>query len=233
MSQDPTRPDIAPSSGGALETYEQAWLRRRGMRCEVDFTMMYVGHDAFARDLERLVSAAERGNILGLEARATWATFVEMLSLHHRVEDAALWPPLRAATRSPDDHALLDAMEAEHAGIDPRIEAIDKALAQAAADDLIGHLQQLQQHLHAHMLHEEDQALPLLERTLGAAGWAAFGAEAQKQGGIRSAATLLPWSLEGASPEVTSSVLSLIPLPARVIYHRRWARRYARSTRLH
>ncbi len=216
-----------------FETYEQAWERRRSLRGEVDFLMMYVGHDAFARDLDRLLTAAERGTIRGPEARATWTTFAEMLHLHHSVEDAALWPRLRAAVHSTNEQDLLDAMQAEHAGIDPRIEAIDDVFGNGTVDTLVDRLRALRRELRAHMLHEENEALPLLERTLGAEGWDAFATEAHKQGGMSAAATMLPWSLDGASPEATGAVLTLVPLPARVIYRRRLARKYARSVRLH
>ena len=70
------------------------------------------------------------------------------------------------------------------------------------------------------MLHEETEALPLLERTLGADGWAAFGKAARKLGGMHGAATMLPWSLSAASDEATTSVLGVLPAPARLIY--RW-----------
>ena len=41
-----------------IETRAEAWERRAGLRGAVDFTMMYVGHDAFCRDLDRLTAAA-------------------------------------------------------------------------------------------------------------------------------------------------------------------------------
>lgn len=216
-----------------FETYEQAWRRRRSLRGEVDFTTMYVAHDAFARDLERLLAAAQGGAVLGSEARATWATFADMLHLHHAVEDAALWPRLRAAVHATSDRELLDAMEAEHAGIDPQMAAIKEAFGSGGIDALVEHLRALRDELRAHMLHEENEALPLLERTLGAEGWAAFGTEAHHRGGMRAAATVLPWSLDGASPEATSAVLTSMPLAARAIYRRFLAPKYARSARLH
>jgi hypothetical protein len=215
-----------------LETYEQAWQRREALRDQVDFTMMYVGHDAFARDLDRLV-AADQGRLDTPEARATWTTFAEMLHVHHSAEDASLWPPLRAAVTAKQDLDLLDAMEAEHAGIDPRLEAVGRGFEDGDLGQVADNVSQLRTELRAHMLHEENEALPLLERTLGAEGWAAFGAAARKQGGMKVAATMLPWSLDGASPERVTAILALMPMPARLIYSWRWAPAYARSARLH
>jgi hypothetical protein len=215
------------------ETYEQAWKRREKLRGEVDFTMMYVGHDAFARDLDRLLTARDEASLGAPEARATWSTFAQMLHFHHGVEDAALWPRLRENVSAVEDRDLLDAMEAEHAGIDPRLEAVDHGFATHDLDVVAENLGQLRRELRDHMLHEENDALPLLERTLGEEGWAAFGAQAQQQGGMRAAATMLPWSLDGAAPEKASAILRMVPTPARLIYRRMWAPRYAKSVRLH
>jgi hemerythrin-like domain-containing protein len=216
-----------------LESYQQAWERREALRGDVDFTMMYVGHDAFARDLERLLTAVDQGTLDTPEARATWATFAEMLHLHHSIEDASLWPPLRAAVTAQEDQDLLDAMEAEHAGIDPRLEAIQNGFEIGDLDAVAENLLQLRTALRAHMVHEENEALPLLERTLGAEGWAAFGAAARKQGGMKAAATMLPWSLDGASPERAGALLALMPMPARLIYRWKWTPAYAKGARLH
>jgi hypothetical protein len=56
--------------------------------------------------------------------------FKRILHIHHSAEDEALWPAMRQSPADrPDDLALLDAREAEHAAIDPLIETIETALA--------------------------------------------------------------------------------------------------------
>jgi hypothetical protein len=54
----------------------------------------------------------------------------------------ALWPTMRQALADrPDELALLDAMEAEHAAIDPMLNAIDATLADRnSAPDVLGGL---------------------------------------------------------------------------------------------
>src|SRR4051794_19356391 len=92
----------------------------------IDFTMMYVTHDAFRRDLARLVGAADDGQVNRAGVRAGWENFKKQLHLHHTVEDEHLWPVLRAAVASdPDQLELLDQMEREHAAIDPLLDATD------------------------------------------------------------------------------------------------------------
>ena len=197
---------------------------------QVDFTMMYVAHDAFGRDLRRFASAAAQHRAETPGALATWAMFKKQLHVHHSAEDASLWPKLRAAVSAPEDVAVLDAMQAEHAQIDPRLESVDVALANHDGIGLIDGIHALAEGLADHMRHEEDAALPLVERHLGRDGWNAFGAEVRRAaGGIRAGAQYLPWVLDEASDATTAKVLRLLPPPVRVLYRRVWAPKYRRS----
>ncbi len=214
-------------------THTDAWRERTPLDGEVDFTMMYVAHDAFARDLGRLAAASERGQAQTPQAFATWGMFKKQLHVHHTAEDTSLWPRLRAAVFAPEDVAVLDAMDAEHAAIDPQLERVDAAMADYDAAGLTAGLAALAAGLTAHMRHEEDAALPLVDTHLGRSGWAAFGRDVRKAGGgIRGGAQYLPWVLDGASDEMTAKVLAVLPPPARVLYRRVWAPRYQRERTL-
>ena len=103
--------------------------RRRPLQGKVDFTLMYAVHDAFHRDLRCLTAAVEAGRTADPAVRAGWATFKNQLHVHHTAEDASLWPPLRQQVTRPDETAALDAMEAEHARIDPLLSQVDASLA--------------------------------------------------------------------------------------------------------
>jgi len=219
-------------NGPQTETPAEAWSRRATHAGEVDFTMMYVAHDAFNRDLARLLAAAHAGQGFSPAALATWQLFSHQLHTHHTTEDTALWPRLRAAIEAEEERALLAQMEAEHADIDPRLERIEAALADRLGDQLVTELENLAAGLAAHMRHEEDTALPLVERRLGAAGWKAFGDEIRDQsGGIKGGALYLPWVLDGATEQLTGRVLKLLPPPARLLY-RGWERKYRNAGRL-
>ena len=214
------------------ETPGQAWSRRATHAGEVDFTMMYIAHDAFNRDLVRLLVAARAGQGFSPAALATWQLFSRQLHTHHTAEDTALWPRLRAAVEDEQERSLLDAMEAEHGELDPRLERIDATLAVRFTDGLVTELEGLAHGLAAHMRHEEDAALPLVERRIGAAGWNAFGKEIRDQnGGIKGGALYLPWVLDGATDDVKRRVLKLLPPPARLLY-RGWERKYRNAGRL-
>jgi hypothetical protein len=99
--------------------------RRRPLQGKVDFTLMYAVHDAFHRDLRYLATAVEADQTADPAVRAGWATFKNQLHVHHTAEDTSLWPPLRQKVTRPGETAVLDAMEAEHARIDPLLAQVD------------------------------------------------------------------------------------------------------------
>ncbi len=215
------------------ETHADAWKRRASLTGSVDFTMMYVAHDAFNRDLRRLIAASERGEGLSSAAIATWRSFSKQLHTHHNAEDAALWPRLYRAVTDPDEIQVLEDMEAEHGSLDPRLALIDAAIESGDATALATELKALAQGLSEHMIHEEQAALPLLELRTGREGWDSFTQEIRaQQGGLKGAAEYLPWVLDGATPETRTRVLGLLPPPARVLYRRFWEKKYRSSGRL-
>jgi iron-sulfur cluster repair protein YtfE (RIC family) len=214
------------------ETPVQASNRRARLSGSVDFTMMYVAHDAFNRDVARLIDATKQGRGFTPAAVATWKSFSSQLHTHHTAEDAALWPRLYQVVNA-DEVGILENMEAEHATIDPRVERIDAAIADGRSAGLLAELEALGAELSQHMRHEEETALPLLERRLGAAGWEAFTTEIrQRVGGIKGGARYLPWVLDGAVPAVKTKVLKTLPPPARLLYGAFWERRYRKSQQL-
>ena len=215
------------------ETRAEAWKRRAALAGQVDFTLMYIAHDAFNRDMARLIIAADAGRGLSPAAVTTWRRFSRQLHIHHAAEDSALWPRLAAAATAESERLIIGQMEAEHATLDPRVEQIDAALAGNNGMALASELKTLGTGLAAHMIHEETDALPLLERRLGTAGWDAFAAEVRaQQGGIKGAAEYLPWVLEGTTGEVEATVVRMLPLPARLLYRRVWEPKYRTSQRL-
>ena len=205
--------------------------RRRPLQGKVDFTLMYAVHDAFHRDLRYLIAAVEAGQTADPAVRTGWATFKNQLHVHHTAEDTSLWPPLRQKVTRPDQMAVLDAMEAEHARIDPLLAQVDTSLAAPGRAGLADNAAALAQTLAAHMTHEEDQALPLVEAHLGPAGWAGFRKATGKIQGLRGGAEFFPWMLDGASADTSKRVLRTLPPPARLLYRAVWRPRYARTLR--
>lgn len=197
-----------------------------------DMTMMYVFHDALRRDLHhiaRVTAHIDDDPKHILRTAAGWEMFKSYLHVHHTTEDELLWPPLRKSLQGNSNAtALLDAMEAEHAAIDPLLAAIDTALADRdCGPAVLGELTDaLASALRGHLNHEEKEGLPLVDATITAQQWQAFSAGGAKQlsGDV---SRLMPWMLEGAAPELTASMLDLLPPPVLQAYRDQWQPAYA------
>lgn len=194
----------------------------------IDFTLMYATHDAFRRDLDRFVATSATDG--GTPDSAAWENFKRQLHVHHTVEDTALWPRLQQAVAGrPRDVELVEQMEAEHARLDPVLDAVDEAIARRSAV-LADRMQELCAVLGAHMKHEEDAALPLIQEVLTAKDWGAFrGAMARRQG-PRGAAAYVPWLVDGAQPADRRTYLAVFPAPVRLLNRLFWEPGYRRRT---
>jgi iron-sulfur cluster repair protein YtfE (RIC family) len=195
----------------------------------IDFTVMYATHRAFRRDLRRLAAAVADGRAAAPEVRAGWDNFNHQLHNHHSVEDAALWPQVaEKVTSRPDDQRLLEEMEAEHAELGPRLDAVDAAL-KAASPDLAAHVDELSTVMDHHFKHEEDSALPLIQDVLVPAEWKKFGLANASALGVKGVAVYIPWVLDGASPEEQREFLGAFPPPVKVANKLLWQRQYAKK----
>ncbi|MDP9819250.1 hemerythrin domain-containing protein [Spirilliplanes yamanashiensis] len=171
-----------------------------------DLTTMYAMHHAFRRDLAAFAGAAQRtpaaDTATWVALRERWARFSTYLHHHHTIEDAHLWPLLLARVDAAD-RAVLAAMAAEHGEIDPLLDACAAGIATLAAgpdeDARAGleiRLVAARQRLGEHLAHEERDALPLIQRHLGAAEWVAFEERsARGQFSLRETLGVLPWVL--------------------------------------
>ena len=184
---------------------------------KLDMTMMLLFHHALRRDLELVATMTDRTE--------GWDRFAKLLHLHHSAEDEALWPVLRTSLAGqPENLALIDEMEAQHAALGPLLDAIEGSLdGGAPAPRARAELGTL---LTEHLADEEARALPLIDRTLGEEEWMQFGQA--------SAATIapdmpivVPWMLDGADDDCAKRVLGLLPEPAQQTYWNEWQPAYA------
>jgi hemerythrin-like domain-containing protein len=198
----------------------------------VDVTAMYLMHHAFRRDLRDFAHAV---STTALPARDTWVAlrdrwdrFAEVLHKHHTAEDDGLWPLLRArAVEAGDDSAVatLDAMAAEHAGIDPLLEAIRDGFAalvddpaDAARAGLGYRLSTAIQLLGAHLAHEERDAMALAQVHLSQEDW-----HRVEKDHFRAAYRpkdlpfVLAWTLKGLPPAGRRRAQAIGGLPMRIL----------------
>ncbi|MGW4340487.1 hemerythrin domain-containing protein [Rhodococcus koreensis] len=208
------------------------------MMSDTDIEIMGIVHDAFRRDAARLARAAQR---YGSEDPAThaallvgWHGFRHGLHHHHTIEDTYIWPLMRRKLAgNPDAVAVLDAMEAEHALLDPAL-----AQVQTAFDDpdhgherLADRVDHLLGVLHSHLAHEEREAVPLIRETITAKEWQRISKDAMHDLTYREKADAAPYLLEGASEERVRVLLDMLPPPLRLMYRHRWNPRYLRVRR--
>jgi hypothetical protein len=197
-----------------------------------DMTYMYAFHNALRREVDRIARVTARPDDDPkhlLRTAVGWEMFKSYLHVHHSTEDDMLWPPMRKALAADSDGlALLDAMEAEHAAIDPLLAAIDTTLADRdSGPRRLGELTDaMATALRDHLDHEEAEGLALIDATITPEQWLAFGVEGGKRIGD-DARRFLPWVLEGATPGTAATVLGPLPPPLQQAYRDEWQPAYA------
>lgn len=226
---------------------------------DADLAIMLAAHDAFRRDLARLVRAAAAAGLADPARRqsvaAGWELFKRELHLHHTAEDEIIWPVLRPRLAHSDSAlSVLDAMEEEHERIDPLLAAVDAACAARAGDGAVGRpgavglvggtdddwpgedrlagvIDVLASTLTEHLAHEERDGLPLIGVALTTAEWRGVGFKIARRNGLAEGGEMLAWILDGAGPEDAAAALGTLPPPLRVLYRAVWKRRFEKTPR--
>lgn len=194
----------------------------------IDLTTMFVMHHAFRRDLAAFATAAattpveDRRTWVALAER--WALFAAILHHHHHGEDAGLWP-LLAERSDAAGREVLAAMEAEHAEIDPLLEASAagfERLARTADEDvraaLAVRLAAARESLGRHLEHEETEALAIAQAVMTEEEWVHMEMEHFRRSmSPRMLLKVVPWAAYGAPREQREEVLSRSGLANRVI----------------
>jgi len=199
---------------------------------DADLTIMLAAHDAFRRDLTRLVRTAAAADLSDPARRrsveAGWELFKHQLHLHHTAEDEIIWPALRPRLAH-SEHALsvLDAMEDEHELIDPLLAAVDAGFAQRD-DSLADVIDALVSSLTGHLAHEERDGLPLIGVALTAAEWRRVGFKIARRNGLSEGGEMFAWILDGADGD---AALRTLPPPLRLLYKGVWKPRFNKTPR--
>jgi Hemerythrin HHE cation binding domain len=177
----------------------------------LDLNGMYLAHHAFRRDLRRFAAAARNTPLAEAEVwralAVRWEQFSGILHHHHTTEDDVLWPQLLVqvdAAGDADGRATLEAMEAEHALIDPLLAACAEGFAAmaeapdaATRDRLAEVTAAARDTLSDHMGHEERAALPIVQSLLSAEGWERVEKAAGDGKSARELLFLVPWVADG------------------------------------
>jgi hypothetical protein len=211
----------------------------------IDMQVMYLMHRGFRRDLERFTVAAQRTPVSDRETwqllGGRWAVFAEVLHHHHSGEDAGLWPWLLDHA-APEDVATLEAMEAEHAEIDPLLQACTDGFAQlgsGAGDDvraaLAVRLAATRDSLGRHLAHEETDAIAIIQRLMTPEEWERLDEDFFKEELTpRLIVKLVPWAAYGITGEVRDRIFAQTGFGFKLVWlltRRRFAHREERAFR--
>jgi len=203
------------------------------------FTIVYLIHEAFRRDLARLSGALRVPRMSPPRARALqarWEYVDQQLHHHHSVEDDSLWPLVRPKLQGRNEQlAVLDEMEADHRKLLPEGRAVSDEFESFAArpEDAAGtaladHLDALTALLGEHLDSEESRCFPVIDEALTPEEFEAFGKATAKAVGMRGSAGFFPWIFDSSDPVERAAVLSMPPPPVRLLCRYVWEPRYER-----
>jgi hemerythrin-like domain-containing protein len=203
------------------------------------FTIVFLIHEAFRRDIRRLSGALRSSGVTDQKAKQLaghWSFIDEQLHHHHEVEDASLWPLVRPKIAGREsDLAVLREMEAQHVTLLPNTEAVGKGLASyadgpndQAGAALADELDRLDLQLASHLDDEEQRCFPVVDEALSIEEFQSFGKATAKAVGMRGSAKFFPWIFDGADPVERAAVLTMPPPPVRVLCRYVWEPRYTR-----
>jgi hemerythrin-like domain-containing protein len=204
------------------------------------FTIVYLIHEAFRRDVRRLSSAVRETDVDPVRAsrlRSHWEFVDEQLHHHHTVEDDSLWPLVRPKLAGRTEPlAVLDEMEAEHLDLQPHSRAVDEAMAAFVSGPTASQGTQLADRLDAfgdrlanHLDSEEVRCFPVIDEALSADEFESFGKATAKAVGMRGSARFFPWIFDSADPVERTAVLQMPPPPVRLLCKYAWEPRYERQ----
>lgn len=207
----------------------------------IDLAPMYLMHRAFRRDTAAFAAAvptvdpADRRRWRLLSRR--FVLFAGIIHKHHSGEDRAMWPLL--AERGADAE-VLDALEADHAGIDPLLTSVRDDLTALAAgtagpatrDRLAATTARLDEALQAHLAREEREGMALVQRYLTPEDWTRLDREVfQADYTAREVPAVAGWVAAGLPEEALRRMPDAGPVLLAVarFMGRRAARRDARA----
>jgi hemerythrin-like domain-containing protein len=204
------------------------------------FTIVYLIHEAFRRDIRRLGSAVRGTGMDPVRAsrlRSHWGFLDEQLHHHHTVEDDSLWPLVRPKLAGRQESlSVLDEMEADHLALQPHSRAVDEAMAAFASGptaplgtELADRLDVFGDRLSTHLDAEEVRCFPVIDEALSADEFDSFGKATAKAVGMRGSARFFPWIFDSAHPAERTAVLQMPPPPVRLLCKYAWEPRYERQ----
>ncbi|MFA1551816.1 nitroreductase/quinone reductase family protein [Actinomadura chokoriensis] len=124
--------------------------------------MLVAVHDAFRRELELIrAEVAASGAVLGAQLRVNCLTLCRGLGNHHMGEDQQMFPLLER--RHPELAPALARLREEHEAVKELLDELRRALDSGDPASLLTEVERLTGALEAHLAHEEERLVPLLD----------------------------------------------------------------------
>lgn len=202
-----------------------------------DVSDMYVVHRVFRREfvlipqLIRQVAAGDtaRATVVGEHARMVLAG----LDMHHTGEDELLWPKL--LERNPPNAELIHRMEGQHHRVEELIAQLEESLTRweaearpAVREEVASTFDQFRVALLEHLDDEEQHILPIAARCVTQEEWNELGQHGIEKVTKAQLPLMFGALLEEATPEERKMMLSLVPIPVRVLLRTVFAWQYRR-----
>jgi hemerythrin-like domain-containing protein len=179
-------------------------------------TALMMSHHGFRRDIAEFalalqqVSSGKRSQSTLPALSEEWRNYRNTLHGHHESEDQRLFPHLKG--QNPDIAGVIDALGADHARIDPLLEAGDRAFAElatatpssTAVDAVLAIVSELESLLDEHLASEERTVIAFLR---DAKGFPPPGNDAEADLYAQGFA----WASHGIAPEVLERVDAMLP----------------------
>jgi hemerythrin-like domain-containing protein len=191
---------------------------------------MLMAHLVFRVEFARLAEAAASAPASGprTEAIEEHIAFIcRVLHHHHTVEDTAIWPYL--TNRVPGAREVLDRLEAEHAQMDPLIDAVTDRPTPLTHRGLI--LEELSRLINAHLDYEEAHAVPMIRETYTVKDFELV--EKQVMAAMkRDVPRLIGVVSDHVSPTEFSGLLAGAPVVLTVFWKLSWKRRWTKQSQV-
>jgi hemerythrin-like domain-containing protein len=148
----------------------------------------------------------------------------DILHKHHNGEDAAIFMMLRE--RKPEIIRDIETLEAEHANIDPVLDAATtKSVPLTERADTLAELHGL---INAHLDREERVAIPEVPACVTQAEWKALAESAMKETPRKRVPVMFGWLASAGSDQLKSDALARVPTLPRTLFRLLWWPAYQR-----
>ena len=202
-----------------------------------DINEMRVIHRVFRRELgalPELVRGVRDGDVARAGVVGGHAQFVlSALHVHHSGEDEYLWPLL--LERAEPSTELIETMQAQHERVHEHVDRSQDLLdtwRRTPSSDLRGELaaelELLNAALFEHLDQEEREILPLAEQYVTVAEWAHLGEHGRDSLSRDELPIMFGAIMEEADPHERAQMMTLLPVPIRLLMRTVGARKYRR-----